>query len=256
MKKLQQTLWVNANQHQTLYFTFKTHLNIAGILSSPSQMYCVLLHNGLYCLCSPPAGWILDTGRVPGAGCWGRAAAGTPPPPGSWGGWRSPPGSGHLHHPGRDAEQPRVAPAETQWPRDTFFMQHCPDSITIITTLIRIHMLLLVLVQRQFLSLAMNAFISSKSRAGPGHPANVEHLEAGGADSHHPLPGPHKITVTFTGHVAHSTPSYHLDTRGTWVSPGAVSAMNEWVIKMIIVVLNNMVSWKIHVTTPENHFLT
>ena len=27
----------------------------------------------------------------------------------------------------------------------------------------------------------MNAFISSKSRAGPGHPANVEHLEAGGA---------------------------------------------------------------------------
>ena len=64
------------------------------------------------------------------AGCWGRAAAGTPPPPGSWGGWRSPPGSGHLGHPGRDAEQPRVAPAETQWPRDTFFMQHCLDSIT------------------------------------------------------------------------------------------------------------------------------
>ena len=86
-------------------------------------------------------------------------------------------------------------------------------------------MLLLVLVQRQFLSLAMNAFISSMSRAGPEH--RIEHLEAGGADSHRPLPGPHKITVTFTGHVAHSTPSYHLDTRGTWVSPGAVSAMNE-----------------------------
>ena len=84
-----------------------------------------------------------------------------------------------------------------------------------------------ILVQRQFLSLAMRAFISSKSGAGPGHPANVEHLEAGGADSHRPPPGPHKITVTFTGHVAHSTPSYHLDTRGTWVSPGAVSAMNE-----------------------------
>ena len=60
-----------------------------------------------------------------------------------------------------------------------------------------------------------------------GRPANVKHLEAGGADSHRPLPEPHKITVTFTGHVAHSTPSYHLDTRGTWVSPGAVSAMNE-----------------------------
>ena len=58
-------------------------------------------------------------------------------------------------------------------------------------------MLLLVLVQRQFLSLAMNAFISSKSRAGPGHrPANVEHLEAGGADRHRPLPEPLLITVS------------------------------------------------------------
>ena len=58
-------------------------------------------------------------------------------------------------------------------------------------------MLLLVLVQRQFLSLAMNAFISSKSRSGPGHrPANVEHLEAGGADRHRPPPEPHKITVS------------------------------------------------------------
>ena len=35
MKKLQQTLWVNAHQHQTPYFTLETHLNIAGILSSP-----------------------------------------------------------------------------------------------------------------------------------------------------------------------------------------------------------------------------
>ena len=48
-----------------------------------------------------------------------------------------------------------------------------------------------------FESRYVNAFISSKSRAGPGHrPANVEHLEAGGADRHRPLPEPHKITVS------------------------------------------------------------
>ena len=254
MKKLQQTLWVNANQHQTLYFTFKTHLNIAGILSSPSQMYCVLLHNGLYCLCSPPAGWIQ-------AGCSGLGAGAEQPlvlrhhP-------ASEEGDGHLLAlvtcTTRAGMQNSLGLLQPR-PSDLEIHSLCNTASTqslFITTLIWIHNLLLVLVQRQFLSLAMNAFISSKSRAGPGHPANVEHLEAGGADSHHPLPGPHKITVTFTGHVAHSTPSYHLDTRGTWVSPGAVSAMNEWVIKMIIVVLNNMVSWKIHVTTPENHFLT
>ena len=34
-------------------------------------------------------------------------------------------------------------------------------------------------------------------RSGPGHrPANVEHLEAGGADRHRPPPGPLLITVS------------------------------------------------------------
>lgn len=129
----------SSTSNSLLYFGNPPQYSRYTLLAS--LMYCVLILHGLYCLCSPAARWILDTGRVPGAGvvgpssCWYSATTRllrrvtvtswlwSPGPPAP------------LHHCttlGQDPEQPRVAALQPR-PSD---LEHCLDSITIITTLI------------------------------------------------------------------------------------------------------------------------